>query len=99
VCTSLRRNPPKPTTQENGKAINIEPEEEEIEDSSMDDEDVGVDMEEVEAQGADPITRLPNYTHSCKGKTKVPNDIDERKVPLQTPLLLDEIVFEGPHSG
>ena len=26
----------------------------------------------------------------------VPKDIDERKTPLQTPMLLDEIVFEGP---
>ena len=65
----------------------------------MDDEDVGVDMEEVEAQGADPITRLPKYVPPCKGKTKVSKDIDESKVPLQTPLLLDEIVFKGPRLG
>ena len=49
LCTSPRRNPPKPTKQEKGKAINLELEEEEIEDISMDDEDVGVDVEEVEA--------------------------------------------------
>jgi len=65
----------------------------------MDDEDVGIDMEEVEVQGADPITRLPEYIPLCKGKTKVPKDIDERKVPLQIPLLPDEIVFEGPCLG
>jgi len=44
VCASSRRNPLKPTTQEKGKAINLEPEEEEIEDILMDDEALGVDM-------------------------------------------------------
>ena len=56
-------------------------------------------MEEVEAQGVDPITQLPDYIPSHKGKNKVPKDIDESKVPLQTPLLTDEIVFEGLCSG
>lgn len=81
---SSRRNPPKdkPTTQEKGKAINLESEEEEIEDISMNDEDLGIDVEEVEVQGDDPITRLPKYVPPCEGKTKVPKDIDERKVPL-----------------
>jgi len=61
----------------------------------MDDEDVGTDVEEVEVQGADLITRLPQYILPCKGNTKVPKDIDERKVPLQTTLLPDEIAFKG----
>ena len=74
----------------------MELEEEEIEDISMDDEDLGIDVEEVEVQGADPITLFPEYVPLCKGETKVPKDIDKSKVPLQTPLLLDEIVFEGP---
>ena len=65
----------------------------------MDDEDLGIDVEEVEVQDADPITRLLEYIPPCKGKTKVPKDIDESKVPLQTPPLLDEIVFEGPCLG
>jgi len=65
----------------------------------MDDEDVGLDVEEVEAQGPDPITRLAENVPPCKGKAKVPKDIDERKVLLQTPLLLDEIIFEGPCLG
>lgn len=65
----------------------------------MADEDVGVDVEEVEAHGVDPITRLPMYIPLCKGKTKVPKDIDESKVPLQTHLLPDEIIFEGLHLG
>ena len=61
MCPSSRRNPlkEKPTTQEKGKAINLESEEEEIEDIPMDDEDLGIDVEEVEVHGADPITQLP----------------------------------------
>jgi len=77
-----------PTSQEKGKEINLEMEEEEIEYILMDDEDMGVDVDDVEAQGADPITRLPKYVPLHKGKTKVPKDI-----PLQTPLLPNEIVF------
>ena len=61
----------------------------------MDDKDVGVYVDEFEAQGADPITRLPKYVYFYKGKAKVPKDIDESKVPFQTPLLPDEIVFGG----
>ncbi len=49
VHASPRRNPPKPTAQEKCKAINLEPKEEDIEDILMDDEDVGADVEEVEA--------------------------------------------------
>ena len=45
VYTSAWTNPPKPTTQEKGKAINLEPEEEDIKDILMDDEDVGVEVE------------------------------------------------------
>lgn len=63
----------------------------------MDDEDVGVEVEEVEIQGADPITQLPEYVPLHKPKSKVPNDIDESKAPLQTPLLLDEISFDSLH--
>ena len=66
VCMSPRRNPPKhkATAQEKGKAINLEPEEEEIEDIPMDDEDLGIDVEEVEAHGVDPITQFPAYIPS-----------------------------------
>lgn len=43
VRTSPRRNPPKdkPTAQEMGKAINLEPNAEEIGDIPMDDEELG----------------------------------------------------------
>jgi len=65
----------------------------------MDDKDLGVEVEEVEVQGVDPITKLPEYIPLCKGKTKVPKDIDESKVLLQTPLLSDGILFQGPCLG
>ena len=54
---------------------------------------------EVETQGVDPLTRLPAYVPPQKGKAKVPQDIDERKSSLQTPLLPNDIVFEGAHLG
>lgn len=53
----------------------------------------------VETQGADPLTRLPAYVPPLKCKAKVPKDIDERKSSLQTPLLPDDIIFEGAHLG
>jgi len=62
----------------------------------MNDEDVGIEVEEVGTQGADPITQLLEYVPPCKPKSKVPKDIDESKTPLQTPLLWDEITFDGP---
>lgn len=63
----------------------------------MDDEDVGVETEDVEIEGSHPITKLPEYVPPRIGKNKVPKDIDESKVTLHTPLLLDQIVFEGTH--
>lgn len=63
----------------------------------MDDEDVEAKVDKVEAQGADPITRLPEYVPPRKPKSKVPKDIDESETPLQTPLLPDEITFDGSH--
>lgn len=63
----------------------------------MDDEDVGVEVEEVEAKGVDPITQLPKYVPLRKPKSKLPKDIHESKSPLQTPMLLEEIDFYGPH--
>lgn len=92
------RNPQrtKLTLQEKGKAINLEADEEESEEILVDEEDVEMG---VETQGADPITRLLEYVPPLKGKAKVLKDIDERKSSLQTPLLPDDIVFEGPHLG
>lgn len=101
VCMFPRRNMPKdkPTAQENGKTINLEMEEEEIYDIPMDDEDLGVEVEDIEVECSAPITKLPEYVPPGKGKTKVSKDIDESKVTLHIPLLLDEISFEGPYLG
>ena len=95
VHASPRRNSQKPTAQKKGKDINLEPEEEDIEDIPMDDEDVGMEVEEAEAQGVHPITQLSEYVPLCKPKSKVPKDVNENRTPLQTPLLPDEIVFDG----
>jgi len=72
-----RRNPPNPIAQEKEKAINLEPEEEYIEEIPMDAEDVRMEVEEVEDQGEDPITRFPEYVPLHKPHSKVPKDIDE----------------------
>lgn len=58
----------------------------------MDEEDKEM---EVKTQGVDPITKIPEYVPTCKGKAKVPKDINERNISLQTPLLPDDIVLRG----
>ena len=63
----------------------------------MDDDNMRKEVEEVESQAADPIMWLSEYVPPLKPKSKVPKDIDESKTPLQTPLLLNVIVFDGPH--
>ena len=63
----------------------MESEEEEIEDISMDDEDVGVDVEEFEAQGVDPITRLLEYVPLHKPKTKGVERHRQKQYPLANP--------------
>ena len=83
--------------EEKGKAINLEAdEEEEFKEILVEEEDVEM---EVETQGVDPITWLPQYVPSCKGKAKVLKDIDERKSSLWTPVLPEDINFKGPHLG
>ena len=49
----------------------MEAEEEDIEDISMDDEDVGIEVDEDENQGVDPITQFPKYVPLRKPKSKV----------------------------
>lgn len=70
--------------------------EEEFEEIMVDEQDVEM---EVETQGVDPINRLPEYVPPHKGKAKVPKDIEESKISLQTLLLPDDIFFEGLHLG
>jgi len=65
----------------------------------MDHEDIAVETKDVDIEGLDPISKLPKYIPPRRGKTKVPKDIDESKVTLHTPLLPNQIVFEGLHLG
>ena len=51
--------------------------------------------EDVDIKGLDPISKLPKYIPSRRGKAKIPKDIDESKVTLHTPLLPDKLAFEG----
>jgi len=43
--------------------------------------------------------KLSAYVPLCKGKVKVPKDLDETKSLLQTPILPNGIMFEGTHLG
>ena len=45
------------------------------------------------------MKKLPAYAPPRKWKAKVPKDLNETKSSLQTPLLLDGIMFEGTHLG
>lgn len=64
-----------------------------------DDEDIGVEVEDIEVEGSDPITKLSEYIPLHKGKIKVPKDIDKSKVTLHIPLLPDDVFFKGLHLG
>lgn len=96
VRASSRRHPQsgKPTVQEKAKMIDLEPEEE-AEEIPMDDEDIVVEMKATEIEGSNPISKLPKYIPPCRDKRKVPKDINEIKFTMHTPLLSDQIVFEG----
>ena len=68
--------------EEKGKAINLE-----VNDEEEDFQEVLVEEEqdiemEVETQGVGPLTRLPAYVPSRKGKARVPKDLDESKSSL-----------------
>jgi len=54
---------------------------------------------EEETQGADPLTKLPMYVPSRKGKARVLKDLYESKSSLQTPLLPNDIIFGGGNLG
>ena len=87
------------TIEKKGKAVNIETDEEEedLEDLIIE-EDEDESMEE-ETEPTHPPTKLPSYIPLRKGKAKVPKDLDESKSSLQTPILPDDIIFEGTHLG
>ena len=66
---------------EKGKVVDLEAEE---------------GVEDIKIEGVDPIPKLPDYIPPHKGKVKVPEDPDTRQFSLNTPLLLENITFEGP---
>jgi len=82
-----------------GKTVNIEIDDEE--------EDLQAFLEEIEPdEGVEEyilrmcaVTKLPKYVPPRKGKVKLPKDVDTVKSALKTPLLLNEILFEGSVLG
>lgn len=53
--------------------------------------------EDINTEGVDPISKLPNYIPPHKEKVKVPKDLDGGKFLLNTPLLLKNITSEVLH--
>jgi len=49
----------------------------------------------IDAEGVEPISKLPDYILPHKGKVKFPKDTDAGKFLLNTPLLPEAITFEG----
>lgn len=60
--------------------------------------DDGVDegKKDIDIEGVDPISKILEYIPPRWGKVKVSKDPDEGKFLLNTPLLPDQITFEGP---
>ena len=54
-------------------------------------------MEDIDTEEVDPISKLSVYIPLHKGKLKVPKDLDVGKFLLNTPLLPENITFEGSH--
>lgn len=44
---------------------------------------------DIDVEGVEPITKLPNYIPPQKGKEKVTKDPDAEKFTISTPLLLE----------
>jgi len=71
----------KPPTQEKGKVVDLES------DEGM--QETRMDAKDIDVEGVDPISKLPQYIPPCEGEVKVPKDPDEGKFLLNTLLLLD----------
>lgn len=87
VRESLRKNPntqaqrkENPSTQEKGKVVDLEAKE---------------GIEDIDIDKVDHILKLPEYIPSCQGKVKVLKDLDEGQFLLNTPLLPENITFQG----
>lgn len=51
--------------------------------------------EDIDAEGMEPISKLPDYIPPCKGKVKIIKDRDADKFLIHMPLLPKSITFEG----
>lgn len=55
----------------------------------------GQGIEDIDTEGVEPLTKFPDYIPPCKGKEKVTKDPDLNKFVISTPLLLEQVPFEG----
>lgn len=68
------------STKEKGKAVDLETKE---------------GAKDIDIEGVDHISKLSEYIPPCKGKMKVPKDLDAGQFLLNAPLLPENITFEG----
>lgn len=52
-------------------------------------------IEDINAEGEECITKLPEYIHLREGKEKVTKDLDAKKFTISTTLLPKKVPFEG----
>lgn len=52
-------------------------------------------IKEIHVKEGELMTMLPKYIRPCKAIAKFPNDPDNEKFMVSTPLLLEKVVFEG----
>lgn len=50
---------------------------------------------DIDTEGVNPISKFIDYIPLCKGKEKVPKDLDAGQFLVNTPLLLENLTFEG----
>jgi len=81
---------------EKGKAITIEPEED---DEFLQALITQIDAQDEDEEGVFQIPSRPPYISLCTRTTKLPKDLDTTKNTLLTPLILDEIRFDGLPLG
>lgn len=54
-------------------------------------------MEDIDAEGIDPVSKLLDYVPPYKGKVKVTKDPNAKKFFIHIPLLPESITFKGPY--
>lgn len=84
---------------EKGKAISVKSNEEEEGLQVLIDQTGAQDDEEDDVPPMPFATKLPTYVPLWKGKVKAAKDLEAMKSVLQTPLLPEDITFEGPPLG